>query len=178
MQHLAQEELCKWARGQGMRFAGGLAAHVVAYEEARQQAHELGKTLAVAALEDERGRRRFESEEERFLAYAAEPFDLACAYLENLTQRTMAAEESLPLLGLSNGAFEPGTPAAAQAREAQSALALALTAYRDGDKSTCLRQLAKASSHWTSATWLAFLQDKVVGASKPPAYKPLPAADS
>jgi len=177
MQHLALEEICKWARSKGMRLVGGMAAHVVDYQAFRDKARELGRSLAQAALQDEAGRRPFASEEERFLAHAGEPFDLTTAYLANLTQGTMAAEASLPLLGLRNGSFAPGSQAAEQAEKAQAALELALAAHHVGDTSACLRHLASASSHWTSATWLAFLQDKVVGAEQPPAYKPLPSEE-
>lgn len=174
MQRLAREELCKWARGKGMRYLSGLAVHVVGYQAALEQAHDLGHALAQAALADEQGRHRYADEEERFLAYSGQPFDLATAYLDNLTQGSMSAQESLPLLGLRNGAFGESSDAADHAQKAQAALEVALEAYRARDTTTCLRHLALASSHWTSATWLAFLQDKVIGASKPAAYKPLP----
>ena len=177
MQRLAREGICKWARGKGMRYLGGLAVHVVDYQAALEQGRDLGRTLGQAAVTDEQGRRPYASEEERFFAYAGQPFDLATAYLDNLTQGSMSAEESLPLLGLKNGAFPEGSEAAGHAEKAQSALEAALTAHHSQDVMTCLRHLAVASSHWTSATWLAFLQDKVVGASKPAAYKPLGTGD-
>ncbi|NPV07491.1 MAG: flavodoxin family protein [Anaerolineae bacterium] len=172
MQLLAREEICKWARGKGMRYVGGLAEHAVDYQAALDRARELGSKLARAALEDERGRRPFGDEVERFLAYAGEPFDLARAYLENLTGGTMDASQSLPLLGLRNGAFPDGSAAASDAHKAQGHLEAALDAYKSGDQATCLRRLAAASSAWTSATWHALLEERVVGAVQPSAYKP------
>lgn len=172
MQHLAREELCKWARGKGMRYVGGLAVHVVGYQAALAEARDLGTALARAALADAQGRRRYGTEADRFLAFMDQPFDIAAEYLANLTQGTMDAEQSLPLLGLANGAFPPGSEAAEMAGKAQAALAAALAAYSRGDRAACLTHLAAASSQWTSATWRAFLQDEVVGAAKPAAYKP------
>ncbi len=172
MQHLAQEEICKWARGKGMRYVGGLAVHVVDYRAGLEQAEALGADLARAALKDAEGREPFRDEADRFLAYADEPFDLARTYLENLTQGTMRPEAGLPKLGLDNGTFAPGTEAAEEAGKAQAALVSALAAWEIGDRTACLRHLAAASSRWTNATWLALLQDKVVGAAKPAAYKP------
>ncbi len=46
-------------------------------------------------------------------------------------------------------------------------------AYHQGERAVCLQQLAAASSAWTRATWLSLLEEKVVGASQPAAYKPL-----
>jgi len=173
MQHLAREELCKWAQGKGMRYVGGLAEHAVDYQAALCRAGELGGRIGEAALADEGGRRTFADEVDRFLAHDGEPFDLAREYLLNLTQGTMTAEQSLPILGLRNGTFSPASPAAASAAEAQSHLEAALSAYDAGDRPECLRRLAAASSAWTRATWLALLEERVIGASQPPAYKPL-----
>ncbi|MHB0876096.1 MAG: flavodoxin family protein [Anaerolineae bacterium] len=173
MQHLAREELCKWARSKGMRYVGGLAVHLVGYEAALTEARALGRALAEAAVTDAEGRRRYGSEAERFLAYIDQPFDLAEVYLANLTQGTMDAEQSLPLLGIANGAFAAAAGAQAAAQGAQAALEAALGAWRRGDEAACLTHLSVASSQWTTATWLAFLQERVVGAAKPAAYKPV-----
>lgn len=174
MQHLAREEICKWARGKGMRYVGGLAEHAVDYQAALERARSLGARVGEAALVDAQGRRPFADEVQRFLAYADEPFDLMQEYLLNLTQGTMDAGQSLPKVGLENGAFAEGTPAAtAAAVDAQRHLTAALEAYHQGERTLCLRRLAAASSAWTQATWLALLEQKVVGASQPAAYKPL-----
>lgn len=173
MQHLAREEICKWARSKGMRYVGGLAEHAVDHEQARERSRQLGRRLAEAARDDEQERRPFADEVERFLAYAEEPFDLAGEYLANLTQGTMDASESLPRLGLGNGAFAEGSPAARLALEAQTYLEASLSAYGAEERGACLRRLAAASSAWTRATWLALLEDRVVGAAQPDAYKPL-----
>ncbi len=177
MQHLAREELCKWARGKGMRYVGGLAEHAVDYRAAQERSRELGERLAAAAVVDGQGRQPFADEVERFLAYADETFDLGREYLLNLTQGTMDAAQSLPKVGLDNGSFATGTPAEGLARQAQEHLIVALSADAAGHRETALRRLAAASSAWTRATWLALLEEKVVGATQPTAYKPLVSDD-
>jgi len=174
MQHVAREQLCKWAGGKGMRYVGGLAVHCVNYDAALEEARDLGRRLAEAALDDAKGRVPFANDEERFLQSLGQPFDLARTYLENLTQGTMEAAHSLPLVGLNNGAFPANSEQAQYAQKAHEELIAALDAYEKANLETCMRRLASASSYWTNATWLAFLRDKVIGTEQPPAYKPLP----
>jgi hypothetical protein len=48
-------------------------------------------------------------------------------------------------------------------------------AERDcGRREEAARRLVRASAYWTRATWLEFVEPRVVHASQPAAYRPLP----
>ncbi len=173
MQHLAREEICKWAFGLGFRYVGGVAAHCAYYEESRNEARALGRKVAEAALKEEREGRQPMEDEERFLWYAREaPWVALEHYLANLTRGTFQADRSLMQYGLVQGTF-----ANAEARElleeAQEELKRTLFLYHHGDREEATRSLVKASALWTHATWKEFLEEKVIGAQQPETYRPL-----
>ena len=173
MQHLAREEICKWAFTLGMRYVGGLAVHAARFGRALREAKLLGRRLAEAALEDERGRRRYGDDAERFLDYADKPWSPLLPYLENLTKGTLTDEGSLLEEALCEGTFDDGE-ALKLLTKAADGLREALKRYKLGDLEGATRALVKASAYWTHATWRQFLEREVIGVKPPRAYRPLP----
>ena len=172
MHRLARANICKWAFGFGMHCVGGLAVHAAHFERARREARELGKQLADAALRDAADGRTPMTDEDRFLAYMDSPWAALDAYLENLTHGTMRYEGSMIQEALDAGTFTK-PDAAKLLREAGEILREALAARAAGDLEEANRLLVRASACWTHATWKQFLEDDVIGAKQPDAYRPL-----
>jgi len=173
MQHLALKEICKWAFTLGMRYIGGLSVHAARFERSLREARLLGRRLAEAASEDERGRRRYKDDAERFLDYADKPWSPLLPYLENLTKGTLTYEGSLIEEALCEGTFKDRR-ALELLRRAAGGLKKALKRYKLGDLEGATRALVEASAYWTHATWREFLERGVIGAGPPKAYRPLP----
>lgn len=173
MHRLARQELCKWLFGLRARYVGGVAAHVAALERHAREARELGAALAQAALADEQGREVWDDPAtfEHYVRHA--PWNPLECYLDNLTGGTLEADGSIITEALSAGSFR-SEQACELLDRAQQGLAVALEHYRSGDHAAAARALAEASSFWTHATWIEFLQDKVIGVRQPDAYRPLP----
>lgn len=173
MHRLARQELCKWLFGLRARYVGGVAAHVAALTHHATEARELGAALAQAALADEQGRVAWDDPEafEHYVRHA--PWNPLQCYLDNLTQGTLEAGGSIITEALREGSFE-SERACELLDRAQRGLGRALELYRAGDRPAAARALAEASSFWTHATWIEFLQDKVIGVRQPDAYRPLP----
>lgn len=173
MQLLAQRELCKWLFGFRLRYQGGVAAHVAAYEDAQVEARALGQRVAQAAVADATQGRQPQDDEACFAAYATgaswSPLE---AYLENL----MPAGDQQPSVmarALAQGSFR--RPEAIRKLElAQQELVQALSLHGQGQVAEAARSLARASAYWTRATWEEFLEEDVIGVAQPDAYRPLP----
>jgi len=178
MQRLAHHNIVKWAFCAGMIYIGGLPVHASYLQEALGEARKIGVRLGEAALKDaNEGRHPFASDADRFIAYMGKPWEVLPHYLDNLTNGTMELECSLPARALAEGTFS--NPEAAELLEkTKESLALTLTAYRAGDLVEANRLLAKASAYWTHATWKEFLEENVIGAKQPPAYRPLPTEEN
>ena len=58
-------------------------------------------------------------------------------------------------------------------REAREQIERALALYREGRHPDACRHLVRASALWTHATWREFLQDDVIQAGVPAAYRPI-----
>jgi len=172
MHRLARANICKWAFGFGMRYVGGIAAHTAYFDRARREAHQLGQQLGAAALRDAADGREAMTDEDRFLAYMDSPWAALDPYLENLTHGTMRWEGSLIQEALEAGTFTK-PEAAKLLAEAGEILRDALAARAGGDLEEANRLLVKASACWTHATWQQFLEDDVIGATQPGAYRPL-----
>jgi len=171
MQHLATRTLARWCFCASLRYVGGLSAHTAYYQEAQNQARYLGNKLAQAALQDEAERESL-SDEEKWLAYMDKPWNALLPYLENLTRGTLQAQDSLVEYGLGQGTFrrEEARQCLEQAREPMQR---AIAAWRLHDHEAAQRHLLRASALWTRATWLEFLEEDVIRASQPPAYRPI-----
>lgn len=174
MQMLANRELCKWLFGLRTRYEGGVAAHVARFEEALVEARGLGMRLGKAALRDaEEGREAWE-DTECFVHYAKHaPWVALEPYIENLTLGDMQAERSVMAQALRNGSFH-NPEAIEHLKQAQEEFRRTLTLYHVGEVVEASKSLVKASAHWTHATWKEFLEEEVIGATQPDAYRKLP----
>jgi multimeric flavodoxin WrbA len=172
MHRLAMQNLCKWAFGIGMRYVRGLATHCATYAEAKNEARRIGTLIAEAALADAREGRRPMSDAERFLSYADSPWVAFEPYLDNLTSGTGEWEQSLIQRGLSQGTFK--RPEARELLEqALGKLRRVVALKRLGNLEAATQALVEASAAWTHATWKEFLEEEVIGAPQPEAYRPL-----
>ncbi|HCU35268.1 MAG TPA: hypothetical protein DGT21_07325 [Armatimonadetes bacterium] len=59
-----------------------------------------------------------------------------------------------------------------QVRKAEMGFAEALRLRDAGEAGEAARAMARATAHWTRATWIEFLEDDVIGVEQPPAYRP------
>jgi multimeric flavodoxin WrbA len=172
MHRLANRWICKWAFGYGMLYIGGVPAHTAYLERAKREARALGERLGRAALEDEASGRRAMTDEERFLAYMDSPWPTLDPYLDNLTHGTMTWEGSMIKEALDAGTFT--RPEARELlSEAGRLLVETLQARAKGDLVAANKLLVQCSAHWTNATWQQFLEEDVIGAKQPEAYRPL-----
>jgi len=173
MQIIATRDLCKWALGYGLRYIEGLPVHTTYLEEAKREACFLGRRLAEASLRDAReGRQKFADDEERYLYYADKPWTVLEPYIENLSRGTFRWEDSLPEYGLRQGTFH--RPEAIELLEKASfAFREVIRSHDLKDLREALKHLARASLYWTNATWKEFLEEGVIGAAQPEAYRPL-----
>jgi len=171
-QLVAHQMLCQWAFTNGMRYIGGLPVHTAYLDEALSEAAYLGRQLGEAALEDQKGGRHALSDEEMWLAYQGKPWAVYPHYVENLTRGTGRAEQSLIHYGLAQGTFKR-PEAAALLNQADAAMAEFLR-HRDlGEERLALQALVRASALWTHATWSEFLEQDLIKAPPPSAYRPL-----
>ena len=169
MQRLATTEICKWAFAFGMRYIGGLPVHTTIMEQAVDQAQQLGRLLAQAALRDEEGRAEY-GEPDRYVDFLDHPFSVLEPYLDNLTNGTMAYEESLIAQGLESFHNEQVLDLLRQAREP---FEQALAHFTGGNRQAACAELVWASALWTQATWQEFLASDVIKSEVPDAYRPL-----
>ena len=169
MHRLANATLCKWAFCYGMRHIGGLAVHTTYLERAQREAEELGRKLGTAANEDAQGRQA-PPEQQRYHDYLDAPWSALEPYLDNLTNGTMAYEDSLIAQGLESFT----RPAALELlQEAEGHLRQALQHYHQQDRHAACDELVRAGTLWSHATWKQFIEEDVVGTSAPEAYRPM-----
>jgi hypothetical protein len=169
MHRLANEALCKWAFTYGLRYVGGLAVHTTYLERARRQATDLGRELGEAAQRDAQGRAKF-PDRERYVAYLDKPWRVLEPYLDNLSDGTMEVEASLIAQGLSS--FRRRT-AIDLLQRAKGHFEAALKLYKEGQEEAACGELVSASALWTHATWQEFLEEDVIKAGVPEAYRPI-----
>jgi len=150
----------------------GVAAHCAAYAEAQNEARRIGALFAEAALSDARDGRQPMTDEERFLTYADSPWGAFEPYLDNLTSGTGEWEQSLIQRGLSQGTFK-GPEARELLEQALGKLKRVVALKRLGNLEGATQALVEASAAWTHATWKEFLEEEVIGAPQPSAYRPL-----
>jgi multimeric flavodoxin WrbA len=169
MQRLANRNLCKWAFTLGLRYVGGLPVHTAYIERARQEAIDLGRRLAEAAVRDAQARLKY-PDPERYVDYLDKPWSVLEPYLENLGNGTIEYEASL----LAEGLASFRRPAAIELlQRAKGPFVEALERYKEGQSEAACAQLVKTSALWTHATWVEFLEQDVIKARVPHAYRPI-----
>lgn len=174
MHMVASRELCKWLFGLRMRYEGGLGVHVARLEHSLAEAQGLGRKVGTAALRDGAEGRRAWTDEDAFVHYALHaPWSPLQPYIENLTAGAMLADRSEMARALENETFRK-PEAVEHLRRAQEEFRRTVTYYHLGATEQAARSLVVASAHWTRATWKEFLEEEVIGAPQPEAYRPLP----
>jgi len=173
MHILASRNICKWAFTFGMRYIDGLAVHASYFKESLVEAKYLGEKLAQAALSDAKdGRKKFASDEERYLDYADKPWSPLVPYMENLSQGSFRWQNSLIEMGLRHNRFTR-KEAIELLEKAGEEFQKAVKYYNLNDHENATRHLVRASSFWTHATWKEFLEEQAIGVAPPKAYRPL-----
>ncbi|NOZ23178.1 MAG: flavodoxin family protein [Planctomycetes bacterium] len=169
----AQRTLTRWAFTGGYWYLGGLPVHAAYFDEALKEAGRMGKKLGRAAVRDAtRGRKTF-SEAERFRTFLDAPWSAFDHYIENLSNGTYRLRDSLPERALKEGTFH--RPEAVELlTKARDEFAKVLTLHKKGEEKAAIRHLVRASSFWTHATWLEFLEQQAIKARPPETYRPLP----
>lgn len=168
----AEEEFCKLSAAMSFRYIGGLPVHIAYLKDALPKAFELARRLADAALEDERNGRHKLTDEEIFLMYMDQPWDIVNGYIDNVTNGSFRYDDSVPAKALRDGAFT--NPEALPLLEKTCEhLRAALGHYDAGDRRACAVELSRVAKFWTNATFKQFLERDVVHARIPKAYRPL-----
>ena len=176
MQRLATANICKWAFGLGVQYIQGLPAHCAYYQEALNEARHIGRKLAEAALIDERDGRKVMDDIERFESYIDTPWTPFEPYVDNLTSGTGEWQQSLMQRGLTQGTFK--RPEARELLEQSLAgFRRVIALQRQGDLKSATEALVESTAAWAEATWKEFLEEDVIKASKPSAYRPLPGSE-
>ena len=175
-QIVADTMLCQWAFTTGARYVGGLPVHTAYAEEALRDAAGLGRRLGLAALEDEVRGRKAPAEDEHWRAYLTAPWSVVGPYVANLTAGTGDPAFSLIRRALDRGGFSR-PEAVGLLEEADAAFEKHAQAHALNDGDAALRWLVKASALWTHATWKEFLEEELIKAPPPRAYRPLDSAE-
>jgi hypothetical protein len=169
MHRLANQRLCQWAFTLGLRYVGGLPVHTAYIEQARADAEALGRRLGHAAVADTQGRPPY-PDPERYVDYLDAPWSALEACVDNLTIGTMAYERSLIALGLRTFRRQEAVELLTLAR---AQLEGGLSLYAEGELADACRPFERAGALWTHATWKEFLEEDVIRAEAPAAYRPL-----
>jgi len=168
----ANRTLCKFAFEYGMKYIGGLPVHLAFYDEAIDEAKDLGMKLAEAAVTDFNLGRQKMDDTTRWTCYLDKPWKHLDVYLENLTRGSLESDGSIIEYGLKK-TFK-NKEAIELLKKARKHLDEALRQYKSKNITEANLQTVYASSYWTNATWKEFLESQVVGAKQPVVYKPLP----
>lgn len=175
-QTVANTMLCEWAFTLGARYIGGLPVHVAYLAEALREAKYLGTRLGEAALRDEQQGRKAPSDEELWLEYMDKPWSVLSHYAENLTRGTGNPALSIIKQALAQGTFKKAESVAFLA-DADREFERFAEHQSLGEGREAVRSLVKASAFWTHATWKEFLEEQLIKAPPPKAYRPLSEKD-
>jgi|YNPNPStandDraft_1061719.scaffolds.fasta_scaffold17705_2 multimeric flavodoxin WrbA len=171
-QLVANAMLCEWAFTLGMHYVGGLPVHAAYLAEALREARYLGTRLGEAALKDEQQGRKAPSDEELWLEYVDKPWSVLSNYIGNLTRGTGDPALSIIRQALAQGTFV-NPEAAVLLEQADKEWARFAQHHSLGERREAIRALVKASALWTHATWKEFLEEQLIKAPPPKAYRPL-----
>ena len=93
-------------------------------------------------------------------------------YMDNLSQGSFTWQASLMEKALKHGIFR-NHEAVELLQKACAEFQEAIKYYELNDYQKANSHLVKAGSFWTHATWKEFLEDQVIKATPPTAYRPL-----
>jgi multimeric flavodoxin WrbA len=175
-QEVANTMLCQWSFTMGARWIGGLPVHIAYWADARPEARDLGRRLAKAALADATEGRRALSDREMWHHYHNSAWPVFPRYLENLTRGTSDGRQSILRRALATGAMQR-PEALEHLRQADALFEQALSHQRLGQIEAAMDTLVQASAQWTHATWREFLEEQLIKAPPPRAYRPLDDGD-
>ena len=157
----AMKGLCRMAYTLRLQWIDGLPVHTCYYERAINEAKMIGINLAKFAKEDEKRRRKF-TDTERMLHYQSLPWKPLEVIIKNLEMINKS---------IKNDVF--------RRKEAIKFLKMADTEYRKAihyrqlmNYEKAIQHLNLALSNWARATWLEYLEQKVIGVKTPEAYRP------
>ena len=171
MMREAQRTITRWAFTKSFRLIGGLPVHASYLAEGLEHAHTVGRRVGRAAITDLRGRRKF-SDEERFLAYVNTPWNPVEKYIDNLSNGTGTLRGSLIEKALRDKTFRR-PEAIVLLEQARDEFRITLRHWKSKNLRAAAHHLARAGTFWTHATWKEFLEEQVIGAEQPEAYRPL-----
>lgn len=154
---MADMEMSKWAFTRSFRYIGGLPVHMVQYEDASVKAHDLGRKIAEAALEDADGRREVTALD-KYMGTDGNPWDCLDGYVDDLTNGTGSYEGSLLEYALTHGTVKK-EEAVNLLQKAAVELKLMLHHYDLGDQEKAKEHLIKMRTFWSPATIKEFLDD-------------------
>ncbi|MBI4550728.1 MAG: flavodoxin family protein [Candidatus Latescibacteria bacterium] len=164
-------EICKWAFTMKMRYIESVSAHTAQWEQHIQAARELGVAVARASLDDARQRVKF-TEQDVYAYYLDKPWRVYEPYFENMTDGKYTYEDSLIGRALAEGSFK--RPEAIDLlQKAGTEFKQALASYLEHNQEAASQHLIKAADFWTNATWKEFLEETVIKAPQPEAYRSL-----
>jgi multimeric flavodoxin WrbA len=154
----------------GFRYLGCVPVHASYFEEGLKAAREMGKKMAEAALEDEKERKSL-TDKEKFAMYSW-PWNVMEGYMDNLTNGSRKPEEIMPKRAIDNEIFTHEN-ALEVLEPAKEKLLKMFEAMEAGNIEEAQALMSDGSALWTEATWREFLQDDVIGVTKPESYRPV-----
>jgi len=170
MMHQASRHLCMLSYTYKMEWIDGLDIHVADFENKLKSCEYLGQQMAKAAIRVQRDGPNKLNTQEHTYSYMGHKWNPIYDYIYNLTQGTFDWSKSLPYLALSEKRFR--VPEAIELlEETCDKLKEMIAAWNAQDLTACTVIFNGLSAAWTGATWKEFLEDNVVGAGKPRAYK-------
>lgn len=171
-QYHASVDIARQVFNYSLRYMGCVPVHASYFDEGLEMAREKGSELAQAALADHRDGRSTLTDREKFTLYQ-EPWNVFESYVDNLTNGSKLPEDSMARKALEKKTFgrERALEMLTRAdKKIQKAFEL-LDAGKDVEARDAL---SDGSALWTEATWREFLEEDVIGVTKPEAYRPPP----
>ena len=154
----ADMAMARWAYTWNLRYIGGLPIHLIYYEEAKKQAHQLGRKIAEAAIEDAEGRKAI-PQIDRLLGAHGNPWSNLEPNLENHTNGTYRYEDSLIEYALKHGTVKK-KETVDLLKKAGEELKLSLHYYELGDNRKAAEHMLKTREYFSPATSKEFLAEE------------------
>ena len=154
----SQIDMTRWAVTFNLRVVGGLPVHMVTFDESIARAKDLGKQIALEALDDVKDRRRVTPVERYLVSYDGQWSRLESSLLD-LTGGSLRYEDSLIEYALCHGSMK-NDESVELLRKAGDELRLSLVSYENNDLTGAAEHLVKMSSFWSPATLREFFPNE------------------